>query len=265
MQETEDHFYKFKFLSGNIKKILRKNLNGILGTVIFHLLILIMFLSFKLHQGMGKQEMIEVKLEAENADDLLKKMDQAEQDKVKQEQKVDQMADGVIRKNIAVDVNQKLEDDISTEKFIQQYADQNKLEGFKRMENPEENKVEPPDTKDATVTENSKPADTEKPPGSNQIYKGPTNIYYDLTGRKVRYLPVPVYTCEGSGKVVVEIYVNPQGQVVSYSILKNLSSINDECLYESASTYASETLFSEDPKAPARQRGILTYVFVAQH
>ena len=241
------------------------NINGILGTLIFHLLILVLFLSFKLSQNITHQELLDVKLEAEDASDLLKKMDQAEQEKTDKLNKIDLMADGMIRRNIGVNVTDKTEDEISTDKFIQQFAEQNKLEGFKRAENPQNTEEMKNENKDNNSIENTKLSDVQKPPGSKQIYKGPTNIYYDLSGRKVRYLPVPVYLCEGSGKVIIEIYINQNGEVISSSILKNQSSINDDCLYETAAYYASHTLFSEDHQAPPKQKGTITYIFVPQH
>ena len=45
-------------------------------------------------------------------------------------------------------------------------------------------------------------------------YDGPTNIYYKLEYRYHLRLPVPVYKCQGSGVVVVNIVVDQQGRVV---------------------------------------------------
>jgi len=249
-------------------KILKNNLNGILGTVIFHLVLLIMFLSFRLHDTMNRQELIEVKLQAEDATDLLKKLDEAEQAKAELQKKIDQQAEGLIRRNIGVNVAEKTEEEINTEKFIQQFADEKHLTAFEKLENqdnPQQAQENKPEPSENTLAEEKKPVTPSRPIGSGQVYKGPTNIYFALEGRMVKYLPVPVYKCEGSGKVVVEIYVNPAGEVVSTSILKDQSSSDDDCLYSTATAYASQTLFSQVPSAPARQRGTLTYDFVAQH
>ena len=243
-------------------------MNGILGTVIFHLVLLILFLSFRLHDNMNRQQLIEVKLEAEDASDLVKKMEEAEQEKAELQKKIDMQADGLIRRNIGVNLTDKTEDDINTEKFIQQFANDNNLKAFEKLENPEDQQKaeEPrPENQENSIVDKEKPQDTSTPKGSKQVYKGPTNIYYELEGRKVRYLPVPVYKCEGAGKVVIEIYVNPTGEVISSSILKDQSSSDDDCLYNTAADYASHTLFTSNPGAPARQRGVLTYIFVAQH
>jgi len=96
------------------------------------------------------------------------------------------------------------------------------------------------------------------------VFKGPTNIYFDLTNRKQTDLYVPVYKCQGNGKVVVIITVTQAGEVENAAIDKTVSD-NDECLIEAASDAALRSKFNSDfEKAPVKQKGTITYLFVAQ-
>jgi hypothetical protein len=95
-------------------------------------------------------------------------------------------------------------------------------------------------------------------------FSGPTRIYYNLPGRTHYYLPVPIYKCEGSGKVVLTIEVNPKGIVLNAKIVEPESTTADPCLIETAVNSALISKFNPDIKAQKIQTGTLTYHFVAQ-
>jgi hypothetical protein len=240
------------------------NINGILGTIAFHILLLILFLLLKISYKSSHPPLIELNFEQDNPQELLKKLDLEAQEKAARMKNIDMMADGVIRRNIAVNVTDKTEDEISTDKFIKQFTDENKLEGFKKLLDPQQNQTKPIEKSDNEVL-SQKVTENETPRGSKQIYKGPTNIYCNLENRTAVYVPVPVYKCEGSGKVVIEITVNSDGEVISTNILKHESNIDDECLNNTATSYASMTRFNSNSQAPAKQKGSITYLFVPQH
>jgi hypothetical protein len=95
-------------------------------------------------------------------------------------------------------------------------------------------------------------------------YKGPTRIYYDLQGRNHTYLPIPIYKCQGSGKIVLVIDVNQRGFVENASVVNSESTTNDDCLIETAVGTALVSRFVPNLNAPRIQKGTLTYIFVAQ-
>jgi hypothetical protein len=95
-------------------------------------------------------------------------------------------------------------------------------------------------------------------------YKGPTRIYYDLAGRNHMYLPIPIYKCQGSGKVVLFIDVNREGIVEKALIIGKESTTTDPCLIETAVTTALISRFNPDVNSPEIQKGTLSYHFVAQ-
>jgi TonB family protein len=100
--------------------------------------------------------------------------------------------------------------------------------------------------------------------GEPLFYKGPTTISYTLEGRSHVYINPPVYQCQGSGKVVVDIVVNQSGYVIDANINKSKSQITEDCLVEAANRAALTTRFNAKNTAPDRQRGTITYIFIAQ-
>jgi TonB family protein len=116
--------------------------------------------------------------------------------------------------------------------------------------------------------ENSnKEQDAEKDKDSKEMaanYQGPTRIYYEMAGRNHLYLPIPIYKCRGSGKVVLKIEVNQKGIVEDASIIETVSTTTDPCLVETALSTAKISRFNPDIGAPRIQTGTLTYHFVAQ-
>lgn len=95
-------------------------------------------------------------------------------------------------------------------------------------------------------------------------YQGPTRIYYDLKGRTHTYLPIPIYKCQGSGKVVISINVNQKGLVEEAHIVAGAGTTTELCLLETALATARISRFNADINSPREQTGTITYLFVAQ-
>ncbi|WP_103069354.1 hypothetical protein [Aquimarina sediminis] len=86
-----------------------------------------------------------------------------------------------------------------------------------------------------------------------------SSLTYNLKNRKAVDLPNPVYTCNGSGKVVVKIEVNQNGYVINTKIDKKNSTTRNECLFDNALDYARQALFSRSDIE--EQKGSITYYF----
>jgi len=93
-------------------------------------------------------------------------------------------------------------------------------------------------------------------------YQGPSHIFYNLPGRHYIELPIPIYKCEGSGTVVINIVVNQRGDIVDSK--QDASSSQDPCLAEAAAGALKKTRFNPDDRAEPRQAGTITFHFVAQ-
>jgi len=87
-----------------------------------------------------------------------------------------------------------------------------------------------------------------------------SSISFSLLGRSAVDIPNPVYTCNRSGKIVVNISVNAEGRVTSTSVNKGSSSTTNECLADQALEYAAQAVFSRLPGRNS-QPGTITYNF----
>ncbi|MEL4306587.1 hypothetical protein [Joostella sp. CR20] len=87
-----------------------------------------------------------------------------------------------------------------------------------------------------------------------------TTITYSLLHRTHVSLPNPVYTCESFGKVVVNIKVDTQGNVIDASFNKSSSTTSNGCLVENATNYALKAKFSPSTNS-SEQIGTITYLF----
>ncbi|MEZ4801207.1 MAG: hypothetical protein R2797_00435 [Gelidibacter sp.] len=99
--------------------------------------------------------------------------------------------------------------------------------------------------------------------GANSSVNRNSSVSYSLKGRKDQHLPPPVYLCEESGKIVINISVNSSGAVVDTSVNRSSSTSTNECLIDSALEYARDARFNSD--ASANQIGTITYIFVGKN
>lgn len=90
-----------------------------------------------------------------------------------------------------------------------------------------------------------------------------TTISYQLVNRKDIDLPNPVYTCYGSGKVVINVEVNNLGKVTKNSYNKTASTTSNECLIDAALEYSEQAIFSKDA-SKTKQLGTITFNFPGQ-
>lgn len=113
-----------------------------------------------------------------------------------------------------------------------------------------------------TISEEPKKEIKEEIPLKNTKDRNST-LSYQLVGRKAILLPNPIYTCEGFGKVVINIEVNAKGKVVKTSLNKNASTTQNECLFDSAKNYAQRAKFTSN-SSKSIQIGSITYIFPGQ-
>ncbi len=89
-------------------------------------------------------------------------------------------------------------------------------------------------------------------------------ISFSLGNRKNKSLPKPVYTAQAEGKVVVEIKVDQNGNVISARAGVKGTTTSDKKLQQAAYQAAMKATFNVDKSAPAQQVGTITYHFVLQ-
>ncbi|WP_452222351.1 TonB family protein [Lacinutrix salivirga] len=85
-----------------------------------------------------------------------------------------------------------------------------------------------------------------------------SSIYYSLKNRTHIYLPIPVYLCDETGKIVINITVNESGKVIN-AYYNNSSTSKNECLKDHALEYAKQARFNTSSKK--KQLGSITFLF----
>jgi len=240
-----------------------KYINGFLGTVILHLIVGIIFFSAKI-SGIYNQT---AQIVVETPESVRQEQEELKKQPSKLEL-LDKRADAFIasqnRSNRGV--NESSKDPAASEKDLQQIQE-DIANAQKQISSVQENldrqdKVKESDDEDSKPIVTS-PKKTEKIQGKLAVYKGPTNIYFDLSSRRDIDLYVPVYKCQGNGRVVINIVVNQAGDVEN-AFINKAKSDNDECLFDAALDAAQRSRFNSDNKAALKQKGSITYIFVAQ-
>ncbi len=226
-------------------------LNGILGTIIFHLVLMLIFLVVKLGD-VRKKHLESIQIEFLNEYTKLEDLIHQKQQQVEMPSLDDRVA-----KNIAVNVTEKMHKKIGTDQYVEELK---KELGIKELNQQLDRNL--PEDKSPEFMEN-KP-DKEKETGrKEQSYKGKTNIKVDLPQRTIRHQDVPVYLCEGGGVVIIDIVVDQAGNIVNASYSSNSRS-KDDCLIEQAINSSYKFRFNSDLKADPRQKGTITFQFIPQ-
>lgn len=86
-------------------------------------------------------------------------------------------------------------------------------------------------------------------------------VGYSLGGRKALSKPAPKYTCNESGKVVVEVSVDRNGNTISVVPGVKGTTNTAKCLLDQARIAAMNTKWQASEDAPERQVGKIVYSF----
>lgn len=251
----------FSYGRKGFRQFFRNNLNAILYTLIFHLLVLIVLIFSKV-EVMKKDLELGVKLEFEEktVEDFM------------EEEEMDVPADWLeellrqreAASNRAVNVNaeDQFSQDISTDDYVNDLLDQ--LDQARDEEDRE--KLE--ELQAILAAADYVPPPEESSDKEQGEFTGPTTITYEFLEEPIQRrkldLTIPIYRCQGSGMVRVAIVVAPDGTVLSAEIKGAIEGTDRVCLADAALTAARSSRFRIEINAPSKQRAILTYSFVAQ-
>ena len=230
---------------------------GFYATIIFHLVVLIIFLLTAIH-GVVSEETSFV-LDFSKLEEL-EKIAKQEEVKAKASKEIDDLLSGKISpneyRNVAVDRNAKPLKDDRFKNPNQVYDEARELQ--RKLDASRAAALREQQGEDAATAGNENLPDSNAPQ-----YKGPSVISYSLDGRKAMSLPVPAYKCQGGGDVSIQITVNRKGYVTAASVIGNVSSA-DECIVRSAIAAAKRSRFTASSTAPDKQIGEIVYRFIAQ-
>jgi hypothetical protein len=258
----------YLFLISQCMKKYEGRFVGILGAIILHLTAGIIFMVVKIGSLNIKEYTREYQIALEEAPPVEVKKTEAGSKPVSVEQILSGDQEML---NIARNMARQPDIKINKEDYIDQVKEELIEKGKLGEDNyiDEQKRLKQESAESPLSLQQDKPEKEKlnKPLTSQEMaskYSGPTRIYYDLPGRTHLYLPLPIYKCEGAGKVVLNIEVNPEGIVTHASVIESESTTNDPCLVETAVSTALISRFNQDINAPRSQKGTLTYHFVAQ-
>ncbi|MCT4603019.1 MAG: energy transducer TonB [Marinifilum sp.] len=245
---------------------LKRNKYGVMGTLAFHLIVLILLFSFKLHT---KREFLEAEIFIDIPPEVAEQILEEKEEEIKKEieeknSEISESVDKLLR-SIAVNQNvkksnsdpkQKVEDMIDEiKKNLDEYGSDDASAGNDGL-----NEFKKDSLSLAEEREKQRVLDSLQ----SIEYSGPSSVYYNLEGRHKVYLPIPVFKCEGEGKIVVQIGVSRSGRVVESKILKEQCSVQDDCLFDAALDATKRSRFNVSNSSPQTQTGTITYNFVKQ-
>jgi TonB family protein len=85
---------------------------------------------------------------------------------------------------------------------------------------------------------------------------------FSLHGRSAKYLPAPDYTEQEQGKVVVDVWVDKNGNVTKAIAGARGTTTSNPSLWRKAQQAALSAKFSVNINAPEEQKGTITYNFI---
>ena len=236
---------------------IQENATGILGTIAFHLVLILVFLVLKISTEKSRMEsLIMVDFDDELTEEQLESEEAPDPEFEKRLARYLEES----RSNVPVNLARQIDQELSTEKYVQEVEkdlDANRPEDWKEMQERLK-ELEELDQEELIMEAD----DAEQSPP--ELFQGPTNIYYNLEYRYHLRLPVPVYKCEGAGLIEVKIVVDQRGRVLKAETDKPGDTANEICLAEAARNAALNTRFNADYDAPDHQVGTITYHFIAQ-
>ena len=245
----------------NIREFVRTNLVAILCTIILHLLVAIILVQLKVG-GLKEDRELGVMLdftEEKTLEDLLN-----EENIVVPPEWIEQVFEARQEaSNRAVNLNDKLNQDISTEEFMNELLDE--LEAQKD-EDFIQNREKLKEIISSKVYEQE--AIEQQDSEDEEPFTGPTTITYEFLepplNRSKRHLTIPVYRCEGSALVLVDITVRPDGSVASADVQSARTESDPSCFIDAAREAALSSIFRSASDAPEKQRARISYQFIAQ-
>lgn len=273
-RKDKDILYKvlpFIYKKRDADEWLYKNRRGVIWVFVSYLIILLLvvFVRYDVGGFDGRDSiLIDVPLEAPPKI----KEPEIEQPQLTEEQMRRMAAEPV--KNVSVDenssqnLNSRLQDakNTNTDKLyeearkVQAEVEANSKRYQKGLESIESKyaNTNRGDNSERNVGESAKSSD-----GSTSVVKGNVTVSFNLKGRGAVHLEVPAYRCEGGGRVVVDIVVALNGDVVSAAV-RSATGVTDPCVQEMALWAARNSTFTVSRTGGDKQMGTMTFLFVQQ-
>ena len=240
---------------------LKEHRHGVMGTVIFHLVLAIFLVCVGISR-LDSQQRMEIEIDMPEPEIVQQKQEEQK----KKEQILQQSADEEVNEMLrslavnedAVKKNAETQPHERVEEYIEQIQEEIDSDYGGRYR-ANKNKHYKEDSIRVQRDKKERMLDSLQ----STVYVGKSSVSYNIKGRYKTYLPIPVYKCEFGGKIVVAVVVNRQGRVIKAEVV-DAESNKDDSLREVAVDAALKSEFNVDEKAPERQTGTITDNFVKQ-
>lgn len=241
---------------------------GVIGTILFHLLLLLLFIQF----GMTYQDPPE-----ENAGGMVinfgttdEGMGDTQPSSSENTTTSETTTPSSAQENALTTTEESVEMNASqntttttnqntTTQQTEQTVDENLSNALNALNNPNNNS-----TGDGNTGTPGDQGDESGDPNSNNYTGGGTGngVDFSLAGRSMVKVKKPNNPTQEDGKVVVEIVVDKNGKVIRATPGARGSSTTNPTLYKISKEAALEARFNVKADAPAEQKGTMTFVYI---
>lgn len=264
MRQNKDQIGIFPNFADVMKQYEGK-LAGILGTIIIHLIGGIIFMSVKLSSLYNENRsefVVEFEQERDYVEEELIEVPVTLEQLFENDERYLDIIKNIANQDVADIDPMELQDRVKEELIA------SGMLGEDNFIDEQKNTIEELDEGDTAIESSPEEKDSIAiKKSANELaamYQGPTRINYNLENRYHLKLPIPIYKCENSGLIIINILVDQKGRITDYSLDEESSSTSDECLLEAAISSIQRTRFNPDNKAPKKQAGYISFEFVAQ-
>jgi uncharacterized protein YxeA len=247
-----------------MKHIPRHTLNAILFTIIIHLLAIIIGLLFSINTKLQHFEQV-ILIEPEMLDEPDDESTKSETDD-SEEINIDEYLANL--KNAGSNYsgnNSELREnkELSMEDLQKMYEE----EILREKHGDDYEKIINTNPEDFLPENFNQNVNTDKYNDNNESvnHSGPALVYAELEdkNRQTRYLHVPVFTCEGSGIIVIGVTINIDGTVKSANLIQSKVDFDSDCLIKAATEAAKRSRFAINDQNQI-QKGKIFYQFLSQ-
>jgi len=245
-----------------MSRILKRNINGILGTILFHLFVIAIAMAFKIKTNTTVEEGYMI-IEPEVFDEIEKQKHnelsaEADLSDIEIEKYLNDIRNVGSNNTKYPDVKTMSQEEMrklyEEEMLRDKYGDD-----YEKVINSTYEDFLDPDNTNASSGEQNKHED------KNELYSGPALVYVELDNpdRGKTYIEVPVFTCRNGGRVVVSITIGSDGKVKSATVTSATSDGDASCISEAARKAAGNSRFTPIAGG-ANEYGTITYSFIQQ-
>lgn len=253
----------FSYGRTGIKRFFKENHVAILYTLIIHLAVLIVLVFIKVDGLKSDHELgIELEFEEKTLESIMAEMEEMEELPADWLEQIMQQRELSSNRAVNLNAEDQFSEDISTDEYVQDLLDQ--IEDARDMEDRE--KME--ELQAILASADYVPPVAGEEEDERGEYGGPTTITFEFLENPVSRgkvkLTIPVYRCQGSGMVRVQVSVAPDGYVREAKVLEPIEGTDRICFADAALAAALSSQFRIELSAPAKHSAVITYSFIAQ-